>query len=452
MAVTGISLLRENRLIGRRDVLKVIFLEFFKKSGSRCFHGQTLRYIPVSQRGNYFPGFYINSQKSPFSNSILHIKLKRHPLVNSTLEAQHACLSTATVYHQETSSSLAQGGDGLPGYIPDPPSLPKQDIDIEYGLEEVESTLENIGLGGWTPVGLVQNCLDYLHVTAGVPWWLSIVLGTLVVRTLMFPLMIKAQQNAAKLNNNLPQMQILQLKLTEARKSGNSMEAARYANELMVFMKEKDVNPLKGLLVPLVQAPVFISFFMALRGMANLPLESMKTGGTMWFTDLTIPDPFYGLPLITCATLFVIIETGAEGGMRSDSLQAMRYFMRAMPLIIFPFAINFPAAILCYWTTSNFISLVQVTLLKIEPVRKMFKIPKLVRYNPADLPIKQKGFIEGFKESIKNTKITQELEDRKRIDEITLRKTGPTSTNKSFSVGPTTTNPTSGATQAAKKR
>ncbi|XP_022247958.1 mitochondrial inner membrane protein OXA1L-like isoform X2 [Limulus polyphemus] len=436
MAATGTLVLRGTSLIGRRGVPK----------------SQTLRYIPMSQYRNDCPGFCINSQKRPFSSCVLHFKFKLHPLMNIGLEAQRACLSTATVYHQETSSSLAQGGDGLPGYIPDTPLLPKQDINIEYGLEEVGSALENTGLGGWTPVGLVQNCFDYLHVTVGVPWWLSIVLGTLVVRTLMFPLMIKAQQNAAKLNNNLPQMQILQLKLTEARKSGNSMEAARYANELMIFMKEKDVNPLKGMLVPFVQAPIFISFFMALREMANLPLESMKTGGTMWFTDLTIPDPFYGLPLITCATLFVIIETGAEGGMRSDSLQAMRYFMRAMPLILFPFAINFPAAILCYWTTSNFISLGQVTLLKIEPVRKFFKIPKLVHYDPANLPIKQKGFIEGFKESMKNAKITQELEDRKRTDEIVLRKTGPASNSKSFSVGPTDKNPTSVASQAAKKR
>lgn len=58
----------------------------------------------------------------------------------------------------------------------------------------------------------------------------------------------------------------------------------------------------------LLQAPVFISFFFALRGMANLPIESFKTGGMLWFTDLTVPDPFYILPLITSVSLFCTLE------------------------------------------------------------------------------------------------------------------------------------------------
>lgn len=42
--------------------------------------------------------------------------------------------------------------------------------------------------------------------------------------------------------------------------------------------------------------------------MANLPMESMKTGGIAWFTDLTVPDPYYALPLVTCATMYIMIE------------------------------------------------------------------------------------------------------------------------------------------------
>lgn len=55
------------------------------------------------------------------------------------------------------------------------------------------------------------------------------------------------------MNNYLPQFQAIQLKLTEARQSGNQIEAARYSQELMLFMKEKGVNPLKNMIVPLVQ-------------------------------------------------------------------------------------------------------------------------------------------------------------------------------------------------------
>lgn len=69
----------------------------------------------------------------------------------------------------------------------------------------------------------------------------------------MLPLVIISQRNAARMNNYLPQLQTIQLKLTEARQNGNELEAARYSQELMLFMKEKGLNPLKNMIVPLAQ-------------------------------------------------------------------------------------------------------------------------------------------------------------------------------------------------------
>ena len=42
--------------------------------------------------------------------------------------------------------------------------------------------------------------------------------------------------------------------------------------------------------------------------MATLPVESMKTGGALWFTDLTLPDPFYMLPIASCVSFIATIE------------------------------------------------------------------------------------------------------------------------------------------------
>lgn len=97
---------------------------------------------------------------------------------------------------------------------------------------------------------------------------------------------------------------------------------------MQMFMKEKGLNPFKNMMVPLIQvinlflyyttyaysmsivcqAPVFMSFFFALKGMANAPVESMKMGGLFWFTDLTVGDPFYLLPLLTSVTVWATIE------------------------------------------------------------------------------------------------------------------------------------------------
>ncbi|XP_017081200.1 mitochondrial inner membrane protein OXA1L [Drosophila eugracilis] len=302
-----------------------------------------------------------------------------------------------------------------------------------------EPSFASIGLGGWSPVGMVQNCMEFLHCTWEIPWWGAIAMGTLAVRTIIFPLVIIAQRNSARMNNNMPQMQMLQLKMTEARQSGNAIESARYAQEMMLFMREKGVNPLKNMVVPLAQAPLFISFFMGLRQMANTPVESMRDGGLFWFTDLTLADPYYLLPMITSATLYLTIEIGTDSArLSAANMNTMKYVLRALPIVIFPFTMNFPAAILTYWACSNFISLGQVALLRIPSVRDYFKIEKMLTHAPSALPPK-KGFVGGMKESWDNMKISKEIEERQRLDEIRFAKAGKGPLVKTYKFDPTKT-------------
>lgn len=252
--------------------------------------------------------------------------------------------------------------DALPR-IPEAPPVPTLDVtNVPELAANAEPAFETLGLGGYTPVGLVQSALEYLHIGLDLPWWGVIVCGTLCVRTLIFPLVIMAQRNAAKMGNNMPQMQLLQLKMSEARNQGNNFESARLAQEMYTFMKEKELSPFRSMLVPLAQAPLFISFFMGLRQMANAPVESMRDGGLFWFMDLTMPDQYYLLPIITSTTLYITILVGTDAARLSQqSTQTLKYVLRALPIIIFPFTLNFPGAILCYWACSNFISLLQVS-------------------------------------------------------------------------------------------
>nr|CAD7430370.1 unnamed protein product [Timema monikensis] len=298
--------------------------------------------------------------------------------------------------------------------LPDLPPIPEPPLvsDMSDVIVQVagEPSFASMGLGGWTPVGIVQNCMEYLHIGLDLPWWASIALGTVVVRVIMFPLVIAAQRNAAKMNNNLPQLQILQMKMSEARQSGNQLDGKLH--ELL--------------------APLFISFFMGLRGMSNVPVESMRTGGLFWFTDLTVPDQYYLLPLITSATLYLTIELGTDSArLGSTNMQTMRYVLRALPLCILPFIINFPGAILCYWVSTNFISL------RIPAVRQYFNIEPLVAHTADSLPVKPKGFVTGLKDSWTNLKITKELEERQRVDEIKFQRAGRGPIQKTYKYDPT---------------
>lgn len=80
----------------------------------------------------------------------------------------------------------------------------------------------------------------------------------------------------------------------------------------------------------------------------------------------------------------------------AQNLQTMKYVLRAIPIVIIPFTVNFPGAILCYWMSSNFVSLLQVGFLRIPAVRDYFKIEALTKHT--NLPVKKKGFVDGVKE------------------------------------------------------
>lgn len=60
--------------------------------------------------------------------------------------------------------------------IPEPPPIPVEDV-VSHLNTLGEASFASLGLGGWTPVGIVQQCFEYLHVSLGVPWWEAIMIG-----------------------------------------------------------------------------------------------------------------------------------------------------------------------------------------------------------------------------------------------------------------------------------
>ncbi|XP_060769699.1 mitochondrial inner membrane protein OXA1L [Neoarius graeffei] len=289
-----------------------------------------------------------------------------------------------------------------------------------------ELSLAELGLGSYTPVGLIQNLLEFMHVSIGLPWWGAIIAGTIIARCAVFPVIVKGQREAAKLNNVLPEMTKLTNRMNEAKQSGNKFEFSKAYSDMMLFQKKHDVNPFRGFLVPLVQAPIFISFFIALRKLAYAPVPSMQTGGLWWFTDLTAADPYYILPLAVTGTMFAILELGAESGVDNPNLKAMKTIFRIMPFIILPMTINFPTAVFTYWMTSNLFSLGQVALLRHPAVREKLRIPPRVTHAPSALPPSD-GFVESVRKGWKNAQLAHQLQERERRikDHLDIAAKGP---------------------------
>jgi YidC/Oxa1 family membrane protein insertase len=109
--------------------------------------------------------------------------------------------------------------------------------------------------------------------------------------------------------------------------AGDEQQAHAAKMKIVALFKENNVSPLRSLVPLLTQMPLFISFFLALRAMADAPvctwtsaslfavsrsllsqIESMTTGGMLWFTSLCAPDPLYVLPVLASGFMMATVE------------------------------------------------------------------------------------------------------------------------------------------------
>merc|ERR1712107_900185 len=183
---------------------------------------------------------------------------------------------------------------------------------------------------------------------------------------------------------------------------------------------EGGVNPLKSFIPPFLQLPIFMSMFLGLRGMANCPVDSMKGGGLSWFSDLTVADPYYILPLLTSATLFIQFKLGVEYGTKlSQSTGAGKALMYIFPPLLLIFTHSFPAALTFYWLTTNVISVAQASFLRVDAIRKLpfIRIPEMKVHEIQQAQKKggkKKGFVEGIREQIDNSSIIANMQQRQK--------------------------------------
>ena len=99
-------------------------------------------------------------------------------------------------------------------------------------------------------------------------------------------------------------------------------------------MMANDCHPFKTVLPICFQACFFTSMFFGLRGMCNTPVESMKSGGLLWFPELTVADPFLALPLLTATTLSLQIYFNADGMNTANTPEWLRKVINEYKLLL----------------------------------------------------------------------------------------------------------------------
>ncbi|GAB2640757.1 membrane protein insertase YidC [Vibrio panuliri] len=188
--------------------------------------------------------------------------------------------------------------------------------------------------------------LSTIHGFVG-NWGVAIILLTFVVRGAMYPLTKAQYTSMAKMRMLQPKLQAMRERIGDDRQ--------RMSQEMMELYKKEKVNPLGGCLPLILQMPIFIALYWAL--MESVELRHSPFFG--WIHDLSAQDPYYILPLLMGASMFMIQKMSPTTV--TDPMQ--QKIMTFMPVMFTFFFLFFPSGLVLYWLVSNIVTLIQQTLI-----------------------------------------------------------------------------------------
>lgn len=188
------------------------------------------------------------------------------------------------------------------------------------------------------PMFLLLTAIDRMVRNYG----FSIILLTLLIKTVFIPLTHKSYRSMKAMQAIQPQVKALQ----EKYKSNKE----KLSRETMALYREHQINPLGGCLPMFVQIPFFIAFFNIL----YTTIELRHAPFVGWITDLSAKDPYYILPVIMGVSMFVQQKIQPTS---MDPKQAR--IMMFLPVIFTFFFMNFPSGLVLYWLFNNLFTITQ---------------------------------------------------------------------------------------------
>lgn len=214
---------------------------------------------------------------------------------------------------------------------------------IQGRLGEIASNLEltvDYGWLWWIAQPLFWG-LEFFHSIVG-NWGVAIILLTVCIKALFFYPSAMSYRSMANMRKVGPKMQELK------DKHGDNRE--KLGQEMMKLYRDEKINPLGGCLPILIQMPVFIALYWVLME----SVEIRQAPFALWIEDMSVMDPYFILPLIMGASMFVQMKLNPAP---PDPMQAR--VMQFMPVIFTVFFLWFPAGLVLYWVVNNLLSITQ---------------------------------------------------------------------------------------------
>ena len=183
--------------------------------------------------------------------------------------------------------------------------------------------------------------LEKIHGYVG-NWGWAIILLTILIKLVFFPLSAASYKSMARIKEVQPRLMTM--------KEQYKGEPQKLNQAMMEMYRKEKINPLGGCLPVVIQIPVFISLYWVL-------LSSVEMRGApwiLWIHDLSVPDPYYILPVIMAVSMFVQTKLNPTP---PDPIQAK--VMMYMPIVFSIMFFFFPAGLVLYWVVNNLLSIAQ---------------------------------------------------------------------------------------------
>ena len=169
----------------------------------------------------------------------------------------------------------------------------------------------------------------------------SIIIVTILIKIMLLPLTLKQDKSMKEMKKLQPELEKIKEKYANDKQMLNI--------KTMELYKEHKVNPLGGCLPLLIQFPILIALFGVLRN-GIIPQDS----SFLWL-KLSVPDPFYVLPVLNGAVSF--FQQKLMGS--ADSNPQMKNMMYIFPIMMIMFSVKMPSGLQLYWLTSSILAVVQ---------------------------------------------------------------------------------------------
>ncbi|KAG6188042.1 hypothetical protein E4U36_007276 [Claviceps purpurea] len=319
-----------------------------------------------------------------------------------TTPEENTLSTSAPPYEAASTPEAIRPVDSTPipdDILPPPPvesfassSMPEADLSSISDLSTEQSILnmsEQIGylkaLGldyGWGPTSVMQWTLEHVHIYTGLTWGLSMAATAVLLRVLFFYPQVRAMHFSAKMQEMRkdPRAEEAKNLITESIRT-RDMEKRQRGQLINSLLKDEYGISSWGIFWSLGQIPFTYGLFRIVTGMTHIPVPALENAGFLWFTDLTVADPYYLLPALSTAFMIATLSISSKSvpAAQQKLLNTMKYVFGAFGLLIASF---FSAAINLMAVSVGFTAVVTTYLLNHPVIRRKLGLPSLSIFAP----------------------------------------------------------------------